>query len=84
MSIDDEDEDYTVEQVTREEYTRIRNAIENGIVEYADNVVFKGICQDEVADFIERIGGIVVYRKKEDKNSITYDYSIGMYLEDKL
>lgn len=74
-------EEKKLEIVTSEEYHEIRRTIEEGITDYADKVLFKGVCQDEVASLIEDVGGIVTYYKREDDKEVVYDYCIGLSID---
>lgn len=71
-------EESKLELVTSEEYHEIRESIEQAMTEYTENILFKGICQDEVASLIQSMDGIVSYYKKETEKEVVYDYCIGL------
>lgn len=80
MMEEEDSEDFTIEHVTREEYTKVRQTIEDGITEYADNIMKKGIAQDMLMDLFHEIGYVVCY-KKETEKCIEYDYAIGLAID---
>lgn len=73
--------DEKITPVERSEYMEVRKTLEEGIAEYADNILFKGVCQDLVADLIKSMRGRVAYYKKETSKEIIYDYCIGLPID---
>lgn len=74
-------DDYEVRQITRDEYIRVRESLEEEACDYADRLINAGIAQDIVSFLITSMDSMVVYFTKENDSEIVYDYAIALRID---